>query len=140
MIQERFDEMIALLRSYEESFPLVYELLNICNSSVLIFSYFQKPSASSQKQRVVESFEIRSIKRRLENDQSITAALLDQLRQTDHDHICVSIFQTGRGVFTIFTDFERTEIIGAIYSNVELKEPPLYSHLFLNGRLLSRER
>ncbi|MBS1659521.1 MAG: hypothetical protein JST68_00580 [Bacteroidetes bacterium] len=141
MIQERFDEMIALLRRYMASSPVIIDLLEISHSSVLTFSYPRKPSASSRKQSVIDAFEIRTIiKQSLENEHPTTPALLEQLKQTNHDHICVSIFRTGRGVFNIFTDFDRTDLIGIMYFSEELDTPPLYSHLFMNGYLLSRER
>lgn len=141
MVQERYDEMIALLRRHGESFPIIYELLNLCSSSVLIFSYFDKPSTAARRQNVLEAFEIRSIiKQQRENDYSISSSLLDQLRDTEHAYICISIFRTNHGVYTIFSDFERTEIIGTLYTSEQPKEPPVYSHLFQNGKLVSRER
>jgi len=141
MVQERYDEMITLLRRHGESFPILYELLALCSSSVLIFSYFDKPSTATRRQNVVDAYEIRSIiKQRKENDHSISSSLLHRLRETEHAHICVSIFITNHGVYTIFSDFERTDIVGALYTREQPKEPPVYSHLFQNGRLVSRER
>ncbi len=141
MVQERFDEMLALLRNRGESSPITRNLLELCSSSVLIFSFFDKPSAASRRQNIADAFEIRSvIKQRRDNDYSISPSLLDQLRDTDHTHICISIFRTDHGVFTIFSDFDRTEIIGALHTREQPKEPPVYSHLFQNGRLVSRER
>jgi len=141
MVQERYDEMIALLRRHGESFPMIYGLLDLCSSSVLIFSYFDKPSTAARRQNVLDAYEIRSIiKQRRENDHSISSSLLDQLRYTEHAHICISIFRTNEGVYTIFSDFDRTEIIGALYTREQPKEPPVYSHLFQNGKLVSRER
>ncbi len=141
MVQERYDEMIALLRRDGESFPVIYKLVPLCSSSVLIFSYFDRPSAASRRQTVADAYEIRSIiKQRRENDFSISPALLAQLRNTAHDHICISIFRTNDGVYTIFSDFDRTEVIGTLYTSKEPKEPPVYSHLFQNGKLVSRER
>src|SRR6202012_2716174 len=102
--------------------------------------YFDKPSIAAKRQNVVDAYEIRSIiKQRKENDHSISFSLLHQLRDTEHTHICVSIFRTNEGVYTIFSDFDRTEIIGALYTREEPKEPPVYSHLFQNGKLVSRE-
>ncbi|HEY4286525.1 MAG TPA: hypothetical protein VGN00_05450 [Puia sp.] len=141
MVQERYDETLALLRRHGGLFPFVQDLLNICDSSALIFSYFNKPFLANTKQNVLAAYEIRSIiRQRQRNDYSISSPLLDQLRKTEHEHICVSIFRTNRGVYTIFSDFDRTEIIGAFFSNEEPKEPPFYSHLFLNGQLISRDR
>ncbi|HTI89821.1 MAG TPA: hypothetical protein VL727_04490, partial [Puia sp.] len=108
MVQERYDEMIALLRRHGESFPMIYGLLDLCSSSVLIFSYFDKPSTAARRQNVLDAYEIRSIiKQRRENDHSISSSLLDQLRYTEHAHICISIFRTNEGVYTIFSDFDR---------------------------------
>ncbi len=141
MVQERYDEMITLLRRHGESFPIIYELLDLCSSSVLIFSYFNKPSIATRRQNVLDAYEIRSIiKQRRENDYSISSSLLEHLRDTAFTHICVSIFRTNHGVYTIFSDFDRTEIIGALYTREQPKEPPVYSHLFQNGKLVSRER
>ena len=141
MVQERFDEMIALLRHYGESFPIIYQLLDLCNSSVLIFSHFHKPSLASRRRNVADAYEVRSIiKQRQENDHSIPPSLIDQLRGTSYPHICISIFVTDQGVFTVFSDFDRTEIIGVLYTEEQPKEPPVYSHLFQNGTLISRER
>jgi hypothetical protein len=66
--------------------------------------------------------------------------LLVGLRSTPHTHICVSIFVTEVGTFTIFSDFDREEMIGALFSPEAPEEALLYSHLFMNGELLSRER
>lgn len=141
MIQERYDEMIVLLGRHGESFPITQELLELCRSSVLIFSFFHKPSLASRRRNVADAYEVRSILKELrENDHSISPSLIDQLRSTAHPHICISIFVTTQGVFTIFSDFDRTDIIGILFTNEQPKEPPVYSHLFQNGTLVSRER
>ncbi len=141
MVQERYDEIIALLRRHGESFPIIHKLLDLCHSSVLVFSFFEKPSTATRRQNIADAYEVRSIiKQRRDNDHSISPSLLDQLRETEHTHICISIFVTHEGVYTIFSDFDRTGIIGALYTVEQPKEPPVYSHLFQNGRLVSRDR
>jgi hypothetical protein len=74
----------------------------------LIFSYFNKPFLANTKQNVSAAYETRSIiVQRQRNDYSISSPLLDQLRKTEHGHISVSIFRTNRGVYTIFSDFDK---------------------------------
>ena len=101
--------------------------------------FFHKPSLATRRRNVADAYEVRSIiKQRRENDYSISPSLLDQLRDTAHAHICISIFVTDQGVFTIFSDFERTEIIGILFTKEQPKEPPVYSLVRRRPSNLSR--
>lgn len=67
-------------------------------------------------------------------------SLLEGLRRTAHSHICISVFITEVGTFTVFSDFGQEEVIGALHTSEAPGEVPLFSHLFVNGELLSREK
>lgn len=139
MIQERFDETVDLIRQRGECFSFFQNLLRICHSTVLVFSFFNKPSRGNTRQNVLAAYELRA---ELSADPSIAgyALLLAGLRKAKQTHICISVFTTEAGTFTVFSDFDREELIGALYIPDAPEEVPLFSHLFMNGVLLSRER
>ena len=140
MVQERFDLTINLIRSRAECFSFLPDLLRICHSTVLVFSFFNKPSRGNTRQNVLAAYELRA--EPLTDVGSIAgyAVLLACLRNSKHTHICISMFTTEAGTFTVFSDFNREDLIGALYKQEPPEEVPQFSHLFMNGVLLSRER
>lgn len=140
MVQERFDLTINLIRNRAERFSFLPDLLRISHSTVLVFSFFNKPSRGNTRQNVLAAYELRA---ELLTDVCCIAGyavLLAGLRKAKHTHICVSVFTTEAGTFTVFSDFSREDLIGALYKPDAPEEVPLFSHLFMNGVLLSRER
>ena len=140
MIQERFDLTIELIRQQGEMFPFLQNLLESYHSTVLVFSFFNKPSRGNTRQNVLAAYELRHALSRDSQSVEGHALLLAGLRETKYSHICVSIFITSRGTFTVVSDFDGLELIGALYEERAPEEVPLFSHLFMNGELLSRER
>lgn len=139
-IQESFNLTVDLIRQRRECFAFFTDLLRISHSTVLVFSFFNKPSKGNTRQNVLAAYELRA--ELLTDVRSVSgyAVLLAELRKTKHTHICISIFTTEGGTFTLFTDFDRKDMIGALYKPEAPEEVPLFSHLFMNGVLLSRER
>jgi hypothetical protein len=141
MIQERFDETIGLIRRNAAAYPVVDKLLKLYGSSIVVFSFFNKPAVGNSRQRVLEEYQLRmSLGRRNGDALPLSPRLLDGLRETKHEHICISTFVTGIGIFRIFSDFAREEIIGVLFSKSQPEQTPAHSHVFMNGMLLSRER
>jgi len=140
MVQERFDLTINLIRDRVECYSFLPDLLRISHSTVLVFSFFNRPSRGNSRQNVLAAYELRA---ELLTDASCIAGyavLLAALRKAKHTHICISVFPTEAGVFTVFSDFRREDLVGALYKPQAPEEVPLFSHLFMNGVLLSRER
>lgn len=140
MIQERFDLTIDLIRQQGGGFLFLENLLEIYHSTVLVFSFFNKPSRGNTRKNVLAAYELRTALSRDRPSRQGHALLLAGLREAKYSHICVSIFITDEGTFTVFSDFDGQELIGALYEAGAPKEVPLFSHLFMNGELLSRER
>lgn len=140
MIQERFDVTVDLIRGKGGGFPFLQRLLAICDSTVLVFSYFNKPSRGNARPNILATYELRAEFGRRSAQVLGYSLLLDGLRKTSHEHICVSVFITEAGTFTVFSDFDCKEMIGALFSREAPGDVPLFSHLFMNGELLSRER
>jgi hypothetical protein len=112
----------------------------VCHSTVLVFSFFSKPSRGNIRQIVLETYELRAKLSRGKQLMPAYALLFAGLRKTGHLHICVSVFITELGTFTVFSDFGGDELIGALFEPGAPEETPVFSHLFMNGELLSRER
>ena len=141
MIQERFDETIGLVRRHADSFPLVYQLLELYGQSILVFSFFNKPAVGNSRERILEEYRLRmGLPRRNNNALPLSPRLLDGLRETKHHHICISTFVSGIGIFRVFSDFGREDLVGVLFSKNQPEQVPVYSNLFMNGVLLSRER
>jgi hypothetical protein len=140
MIQERFDLTLDLIRRRGECFSFLPNLLRICHSTVLVFSFFNRPSRGNTRQNVLAAYELRA---ELLTDVCCIAGyavLLAGLREAKHTHICISVFTTEAGTFAVFSDFDREDLVGALYKPEAPEEVPPFSHLFMNGALLSRER
>jgi len=140
MVQERFDLTINLIRNRAECYSFLPDLLRISHSTVLVFSFFNRPSRGNSRQNVLAAYELRA--ELLTDVCGIDgyAVLLAALRKAKHEHICISVFTTEAGTFTVFSDFSREDLVGALYRPQAPEEVPLFSHLFMNGVLLSRER
>ena len=48
--------------------------------------------------------------------------LLPKFRQTKHEHICISDFSTNIGSFIIFSDFDKKDLIGVLFSKTTLQD------------------
>ena len=140
MIQERFDLTINLIKEQGESFCFLQKLLNIYRSTALVFSFFRKPSKGNSRENVLAAYRLRAALTKDKNKTSEYAILINGLRKTKATHICISTFITGEGAFIILSDFDAEEIIGALFVPFPPEEVPIFSHLFFNGSLLSRER
>ena len=141
MIQERFDETIGLIRRNADGFPMVYQLLELYGQSILVFSFFAKPAVGNGRQRILEEYQLRmSLGRRNVEALPLSPRLLDGLRETKHEHICISTFVTGIGIFRVFSDFAREDLVGVLFSKSQPEQEAGYSHLFMNGVLLGRGR
>jgi hypothetical protein len=139
MIQKIFDETITLIRGREDAFAFLDRLLEIYISSVVLFSFFRTPSAGNTREMVLDSYALQT---EYGHKRHVTryGYALNKLRATEYQYVCVSIFVTEIGTFTIFSDFDRVDMIAALFSQKAPSKVPFYSHLFLNGELLSRER
>ncbi|MBS1663266.1 MAG: hypothetical protein JST68_19640 [Bacteroidetes bacterium] len=140
MIQERFDLTMGLIREKGGAFPFLQRLLYVFDSTVLVFSYFNKPSRGNARANILAAYVVRSSQRLKGAKVLGYPSLLANLRETRHKHICVSVFITEVGTFTVLSDFDCEEIIGSLFSPEAPDDVPLFSHLFMNGELLSRER
>ena len=140
MIQERFDLTINLIKRQGENFDFLQKLLNVYQSTALVFSFFRKPSTGNSRQNVLAAYRLRAALTKDKNKTSGYVILINGLRKTKISHICISTFITGKGAFTIFSDFDANEMIGALFVPDPPEEVPIFSHLFFNGSLLSRER
>ena len=140
MIQERFNQTIDLVRRKGQVFSFLQSLLAVCGSGVLVFSFFNKPARGNSRENVLAGYELRAGLAGGRRGDSGFAALLEGLRKTEYSHICVSVFITEAGTFSVFSDFGREDLIGALYEPGAPGEAPLFSHLFMNGELLSGER
>ena len=141
MIQERFDETIGLIGRHADVFPILHQLLSLYERSILVFSYFDKPAIGNGRLQILEEYQLRmTLSRRNGNSLPFSSQLLDSLQQTRHEYICISTFVTGVGTFNIFSDFAREDLVAVLFSKSQPEQVPVYSHLFMNGELLSRER
>ena len=141
MIQERFDETIGLVRQNADTYPAVDDLLALYPQSIVMFSFFNKPAVGNTRQRILEEYQLRmSLGRRHNDALPLSPRLLDDLRDTPHQHICISTFTTGIGIFRIFSDFAREDLVGVLFSESRPGQASAYSYLFMNGQLLSKER
>jgi hypothetical protein len=139
MIQETFDKTMMLLRAQGGAFPFLAGFLLIYDSTLLVFSFYRGPAIGNSKENVLALYELEAIYRN-RNGAGKYEKVLDRLRGTVYPNICVSVFITEIGTYTMFSDFEREDLIGALFSPDAPEDVPQFSHLFANGQLLSRER
>jgi hypothetical protein len=140
MIQERFDQTINLIKKQGENYCFFQKLLAVHQSTALIFSFFRKPSQGNSRQNVLAAYRLRAALLKNRKKISDYTVLIDRLNNAKVSHICISVFITGDGTYTIFSDFDAKEMIGALFVPAPPEEVPAFSHLFMNGSLLSRER
>ena len=124
-IQSRFDLTINLLKNNSDAFPIVKGLIDIYASSEMEFFSFSKASAGTTRENVLRTYEIRAgIPGGEGNDPLVVGydGLLPGLRMAKHEHVCVSAISSKIGGFFIFSDFERQNLIGVLYSRRTLVE------------------
>ncbi|WP_431215071.1 hypothetical protein ACQ86N_10270 [Puia sp. P3] len=141
MIQERFNQTIDLVRNTGQGFSFLKSLPAVCRSGVVVFSFFSRPSRGNSQRNVLAGYELRAELAGRGGGPAVGfAALLEGLRKTVCSHICVSVFITEAGTFSIFSDFDREELIGALYEPGAPAEAPVFGHLFRNGELSPGKR
>lgn len=122
--QSNLEKTIALLKRHIPDFPEVALLLE-SNLSPINFFDFAAPSPTTTKEHILDIYEIRASteammqKHSIRKDHSMVAGydtLLPRLRDTKLEHICVSDIETPYGSCIVFSDFERTELIGVLVS------------------------
>jgi hypothetical protein len=123
-IQEEFDSLVSLLE-LEPDHPFVDEILSLCKIGELTYHAFPAPSAGTTKAHILAVYERRGS---MENDRKEDPfvfgydQLLPSLRSTRHESICIIGIDSDQGHFSIFTDFEKTEIIGILKTKRTLTE------------------
>ena len=140
MIQEMFDVTIDLIEQQGKGFSFLSTLLYVYRSGALVFSFFKHPSVGNRRENVLAGVGLKIALLPVSCSIEGERGALTALREAKYEHICVAIFITQAGTFTVFSDFERKELIGALYESEAPEDVPGFSHLFMNGKLLSRER
>jgi|GEM_PF-1340992 len=116
-IQSQFDLTINLLKTHRNSFPIVKGLIDIYNSSEVEFFCFSEASRGTTKENILGAYEIRArIDSKAKDNPFISGydMLLPHLRETKHEHICISSFLSNIGGFLVFSDFDRQDLIGLL--------------------------
>ena len=123
-LQAQFDTAIALLKKNEGHFAFVNDLLDLYQVSTISFHCFDKSSASTEKPHLLNIYETRF---KIENDRKDGRhvfgydTMLPNLRNTKHESICISDFTTKIGSFIIFSDFNKKDLIGVLFSKTTLQ-------------------
>ncbi len=145
-LQKQFDITIELLRENQHLFPVAAEFLSEYKKIEVDFNCFDDSSSGPSKEHLLRIYEIRgqTEKERAENPH-VTGydTLLPALRQTNHKYVCISDFCTYKGSLMAFSDFDRIDLIGILFSKTTLLEIRLKmegsedykEHIFIEGRL-----
>ena len=118
------EKTIQLLRRFEKDFPQVQPLL-LSDLSKVGFYGFELPSPTTTKEHILDIYKVRASTEsmmqkhntRKDNSQVVGYdTLLSRLQNTRHKHICISDIDIADRSYIIFSDFERTELIGVLVS------------------------
>lgn len=60
MIQEKFNVTVDLIRRKDENFSFLERLLNAYDSTVLVFSFFNKPARGNARQHILTTYELKA--------------------------------------------------------------------------------
>jgi len=124
-LQALFDTTINLLTRQGHAFVYAMQLLDHFKSATLTFNSFDKPSPGTTKAGLLNIYERREKfeKERQENTHVFGYdTLMPNLRATKQDFICVSSFMTEVGTFIVFSDFDRTELMGCLLTKTLLQQ------------------
>jgi hypothetical protein len=124
-VENYFDQTIELIKRNETSSALAAPLLNIYNNTELTFSHFDQASDGTKKEHLLDIYETRYGFENLRQDSPHLVgydSLLPGFRSTTYKHICISNFATSLGTFIVFSDFNRTELIGILLSKTTLQD------------------
>jgi hypothetical protein len=122
--QENLGRTIELLKRHRADFPEVDPIVEVSLSSVSFFDS-EAPSPTTTKEHILDIYEVRASTEAMMQKHNIRKesttvtgydTLLPRLRATKQENICISDIETPYGSFIIFSDFERTELIGVLVS------------------------
>ncbi len=123
--QELFDKTIDLLRNKRHDFSFSSKLVDNYETNELTFHCFDELSIGTTKSHLLKVYEART---NFENERKDNPhvfgydTLLPNFRQTHLEYICISTFTTNIGSFIIFSDFDRQDLIGVLFSKTTLSQ------------------
>jgi hypothetical protein len=124
MLQAEFDKVLNLLKGNKTRFS-IEELIDACINSEVTLDYMKEISVGTEKKHLLDIYEIRAkMESELNANQKVIGydTLLPELQKTKHDHICISVLTTNVGSYIIFSDFDKTDLIGILLSKVTLQD------------------
>lgn len=121
---QNLERTILLLQNNRVSYPVLERLFPIGPEVKTTFWDFDVPSEGTTKEHILDvyqsraKFEVQRIKVSYPPGGPIIGydTLVPSLQKTSFTHICISSFETSTGTLIIFSDFDRTELIGVLFS------------------------
>ncbi|WP_132051227.1 hypothetical protein [Pseudocnuella soli] len=121
---QNLERTILLLQNNLVNYPILEDLFPIRPEVKGTFWDFDGPSEGTTKEHILDiyqsraKFEVQRIKVGYPPGGPIIGydTLVPNLQKTLLTHICISSFEIPSGTFIIFSDFDRTELIGILLS------------------------
>jgi hypothetical protein len=124
-MEEDFQKLINLLKLKGLGNKIVSEFLDNYLTTELTYSTFDKESSDQNKLSLLDIYETLG-KMDVVGDQNQFVSgfdkLLPSLRETLHDNICISTIISNIGSYIVFTDFDKSDLIGILKSKRSLTE------------------
>jgi hypothetical protein len=123
-MNDDFHVLIQLLSEKKADSKIISDLLQYLPDGEFRYKTFNQSSPGNTKDNILYVYERRA-QMESERDNAFVEGyveLLPALRQTGHEHICISLIDTSKGCYVIFTDFGKSDLIGVLKSKRTLNE------------------
>ena len=138
-----FDNTIQLLEGKRSTYAFIDSLLDTCRNGTVYFHAMHDRVGVMTREHVLNTYSIRA---RLQEEQQPENPLqgydelLSNLSRTEHEHIVLTTLGTEKCTVILFTDTNRQEMVGILFTNKVLdKKSWTTEQMFTNGKLLSEQ-
>lgn len=116
-LQKDFDTLVRLLKKQEQAKEMIAELLFLCSHGEITYSTCTERSQGTNKTHLLEIYRTRAGFEETRKDNPFVfgyEALLPSLEQAPFDSICISSIHSGTGTYLVFTDENKSALIGIL--------------------------
>jgi len=121
-LQTEFDKTVELLESNRKQIPQINSLIDILSQQIAFKTFWNRDSLGNDTRDLITTYELEEAICNTSSSAFTIKKLLEGLKKTKQRKISKNQFITPINTVFVFTDFEKTELIGILVSNNNLQD------------------